>query len=109
MLMINILAGLMLDVPAGYHMSEVGKDISVHQDVGQFFIVINPANFINLDQFLNDMKVMKEEITSMQPAQGYDRVRIPGQRGYELALKAESEGISVSAKVAQYLEDNTKI
>ena len=107
MMMINILSGIMLNELSGDKIPSYTE--KKRQGLAQFFIVIDPANFMPLDDFLEDMKTMYDEITNMLPAKDFDRVRVPGQRGYELFEKNLENGLELNEKVREYLEDDGKL
>ncbi|WP_423363629.1 ureidoglycolate dehydrogenase [Mycoplasma sp. P36-A1] len=109
MLMINILAGIMLNIPAGDNIPSTFNNPDSKLTIGQLFIVINPANFMPIDKFLDDMKQMSEEIKSNKPANGFEKVMLPGEIADNTYQEYLKTGIPISKVVADYLEDETKL
>jgi len=106
MAMINILAGVMLNEPSGADVqTPINKD-KAPQRLTQFFIIMDPKAFMDEDKFLKDMEQMKEDINSQKPAQGFDRVLIPGQRSFEYYEDTLKNGIKIEKVVDDYLNEN---
>lgn len=76
-----------------------GPDVPPVQDIespyccGSFILVIDPEAFIGLEVFLRRVGFLIESAQAIQPADGFDRVRIPGERGEEEKERRRREGI----------------
>ncbi|MFP6762646.1 MAG: Ldh family oxidoreductase, partial [Planctomycetaceae bacterium] len=58
-----------------------------------FFYVIDPAHFGGVDAFLGDVDATVEQIRSLAPADGCDRVYLCGEREWERTQTWSSDGI----------------
>ncbi|EGQ2709775.1 ureidoglycolate dehydrogenase [Staphylococcus pseudintermedius] len=79
MMMVDILAGSLLGLPHGMHVTSMYKDLSEYRRLGQFHLVINPSFFGEQDVFLNKVEQMVKELHQIQPANGFDNVYYPGE------------------------------
>jgi LDH2 family malate/lactate/ureidoglycolate dehydrogenase len=57
------------------------------QEYGCLILALDIANFTDLERFKQEVSAMCDDIRAMEPAQGVDRISIPGDRGHA-ALKA---------------------
>jgi len=103
MLMINILAGVMLDTESGDKVPKYYNDDKTPNKLTHVFVIIDPKSYLSEDDFLKDMATMKKEINSQSPGQGFDEVLIPGQRAFREYEKSIKEGISLLPKIEDYL------
>jgi len=103
MLMVNVLSGVMLNTPFGYDVKEPVNDKKEPQKLTHLFVIFDPAAFMDKEKFLEDMATMKKEITSQKPAQGFDSVRIPGQRSFDVYQDCLKNGIKIEEVVEKYL------
>lgn len=60
-------------------------------------LAIDPAAFGDADRFLNQASALAAAIGALSPAPGFDKVRLPGQRGYETAGTRREKGIELAA------------
>lgn len=51
------------------------------EDIGTFYIAIDPAAFGDIDEFKSQTTQLARDIEAVSPAKGYDRVAVPGYRG----------------------------
>ena len=58
-----------------------------------FFYAIDPKHFGNPDGFLADMDATAEQIRSLPPAEGFDKVRLCGELEWERAQAWNQEGV----------------
>ena len=76
-----------------------GPDVPPVQDIaspygcGSFILVIDPEAFIGLELFLKRVGFLMESAQAIPPADGFDKVRIPGARGEEEKAQRQREGI----------------
>lgn len=92
MMMVDVLSGVMLGVPFGKHVSSMYADLSKGRDLGQLHIVIDPSKFTDLDSFKKNMSTVLDELGSMKPAHGFDKVYYPGERAQLRKEKYENNG-----------------
>ena len=103
MMMVDILSGVLLGVPFGKHVSSMYEDLSKGRDLGQLHIVIDPNKFIGLERFKKDITTTMEELASIKPAEGFDKVYYPGERGLLRKAKYDKDGIEIVDDIYQYL------
>ena len=58
-------------------------------------LAINPAAFGDSGTFLENARSLATAIHELEPARGFDRVLLPGERGFETERKRSAEGITV--------------
>lgn len=81
-----------------------GPDVPPVQDIespyqcGSFIMAIDPQAFAGLDTFLGRAAFLLESAHGIQPADGVDRVRTPGERGEEERKKRLQSGIPMQRK-----------
>jgi LDH2 family malate/lactate/ureidoglycolate dehydrogenase len=84
--------------------SNCGPDVPPVQDLdspyacGSFMLVIDPDAFVGLDQFLARVAFLIESAQAIEPAEGFDRVRVPGERGEEEKSHRGKVGIPMQRK-----------
>ncbi|WP_279525937.1 ureidoglycolate dehydrogenase [Staphylococcus gallinarum] len=103
MMMIDILAGSLLGLPFGKHVSSMYEDLSQYRRLGQFHIVINPAFFGDEQQFLNQITEMVNELHAIDPAQGFDQVYYPGEIQETVKQRYAESGIPIAQSIYEYL------
>ena len=103
MMMIDILAGSLLGLPFGKHVSSMYEDLSQYRRLGQFHIVINPAFFGDEQQFLNQITEMVNELHAIDPAQGFDQVYYPGEIQETVKQRYAESGIPIARSIYEYL------
>ncbi len=105
MMMVDILSGIMLGVPFGRHVSSMYEDLSKGRELGQLHIVIDPARFVAVEQFRKHMSQVLDELGAMKPADGYDKVYFPGERGRLREQRyMDSGGIEIVDEIYDYLK-----
>ncbi|HEX4071014.1 MAG TPA: Ldh family oxidoreductase, partial [Planctomycetaceae bacterium] len=70
------------------------KTMNVASDGSEhFFYAIDIQQFVELDDFYSEMDSTVTEIRQLPPADGFDRVRLPGELEWERTLRWKREGI----------------
>ena len=103
MMMVDIFAGVLLGQPSGKHVTSMYADLSAGRELGQIHIVLNPEFFVGQGAFMAAIDNMVEEIHSMKPAQGFDRVNYPGERFEAVRERYRKEGIPIVKEIYDYL------
>src|SRR5699024_2366875 len=62
MMMVDILSGMLMGLPFGKHVSSMYNKMSEGRDLGQLYILIDPAWFTNLDMFKAHMTQTIDEL-----------------------------------------------
>lgn len=104
-LVVDIFSGLLAGAAYGPHINKMYDDMDKYRYLGHYFCVINPAYFTNADHFLENMDRMIDELHQSRPAEGNEKVFIPGeieQINEEVNLK---EGITIASTVYDYLSN----
>ncbi len=104
MMMVDVLAGIMLGVPFGKHVSSMYEDLSKGRCLGHVHMVFDPSRFVPMEQFKQNMSQVLDELSEVRPAKGFDKVYYPGERG-QLRRKRyeENGGIEIVDEIYQYL------
>lgn len=104
MMMVDVLSGVMLGLPFGKHVSSMYEDLSKGRDLGQLHIVIDPARFVPLEQFKQNMSTVLDELHAIKPAKGVEQVCYPGERAEQRKAAFEKDGgIDVVDDIYNYL------
>nr|WP_246469379.1 Ldh family oxidoreductase [Cohnella nanjingensis] len=101
---VDVFSSLLMGAAFGPHVSVMyGGDDAEHRKLGQFFCAINPANFTDRERFCEQMDQLIDELHAVEPAEGFERVLVPGEpetRHQQLRLES---GIPLTAEVHRYL------
>lgn len=106
MMMVDILAGSLLGLPFGKHVSSMYDKLNEGRNLGQMFILIDPKRFTDLEQFKETINTMVEELHSIPAASGFERVYYPGELGQLNYEKSTVEGIEVATSIYDYLKSD---
>jgi LDH2 family malate/lactate/ureidoglycolate dehydrogenase len=71
--------------------------------VSHFFLAVDPARFLPMDDFLARMQQMRETVKGSRPASGFDEVLIAGDPEWRSEEQRRREGIPVSRGIWQQL------
>lgn len=106
MMMIDVISGSLLGLPFGKHVSSMYEDLTQKRNLGQFYILIDPAKFTDPVAFRNQVSQMIDELHQMPPAKGYDQVYLPGERSQIRYRRAMKNGIEVATDIYEYLKSD---
>lgn len=107
MMMIDVISGSLLGLPFGKHVSSMYEDLTQKRNLGQFYILMDPAKFTKLENFKKQVASMIDELHEMKPAKGYDQVYLPGERSQIRYRRAMENGIEVATEIYDYLKSDT--
>jgi LDH2 family malate/lactate/ureidoglycolate dehydrogenase len=101
-LMVEILCAVL---SGGAMMTEVGglRVKNRPMRVSHFFLAIDAARFLPIDEFQARMKTMRDTVTGSRPAAGFDEVLIAGDPEWRSEEQRCREGIPVSRGIWQQL------
>lgn len=102
-MMVDVLSGVLLGVPFGNKVSSMYHDLSEGRNLGQLHIVINPAYFTDLHEFLLNINQTMTDLNNIKPAPGFAAVMYPGQSSLIREHNYEREGIEIVDDVYNYL------
>lgn len=103
MMMVDVLAGMLLGLPFGKHVTSMYADLTEKRNLGQLFLLIDPAKFTDSLTFTQNVRQMVEELHQIKPAQGFQQVYYPGELSQLNYEKNMEEGITIPATVYDYL------
>ncbi len=102
-MMVDVLSGILLGLPFGNKVTSMYNDLSEDRNLGQLNIVIDPAYFTNIDTFLQNINDTMNDLNSIKPAPGVDRVLYPGQSSAIREANYERDGIEIVDEIYNYL------
>ncbi len=103
MMIVDVLSGVMLGLPFGGHVSSMYDKLDKGRDLGHTFIIIDPARFMNLDEFKKTITRTKEELHNIPAAEGFEQVYYPGEVSQLTYKKYQKEGIPIEKGIYEYL------
>lgn len=107
MMMVDILAGTLLGLPFGKHVSSMYADLTEKRNLGQIYLLIDPARFTDSEVFKENIDKMVDELHEIEPAKGFDQVYYPGELSQTRYDKYMAEGIPIAASIYDYLVSDT--
>ena len=97
----SVLAGPLVGGRMPLHKTaNVASDGSEH-----FFYAIDIRQFVELDRFYGELESTMADIRGLPPADGFDRVRLPGELEWERAQRWKREGIPFHRDHVRKLEE----
>lgn len=102
-MMIDVLAGSMLGLKFGKHVTSLDDGYDKPRGLGQFIMVINPAFYTEEDAFLDNITQMVNELHEIKPAPGFDQVLVPGENSEKKYQEYKKTGIPVPRNIYDYL------
>lgn len=103
MMMVDILAGSLLGLPFGKHVSSMYADLTEKRRLGQMFLVIDPSRFTNVETFAEQMNQMVNELHAIPPVAGQSSVYYPGELSQLEFEKSQRAGIEIPRAIYEYL------
>lgn len=76
MMMVDMLSGILLGLPFGKHVSSMYHDLSKGRELGQLYIVIDPARFTSLEGFKQSVSQTMNELNEAPTAPGLRKLAI---------------------------------
>ncbi|UVI32973.1 ureidoglycolate dehydrogenase [Paenibacillus spongiae] len=103
-MVVDIFSSILLGAAFGPHVSLMyGGDLSQPRKLGQYFCVVNPSFFTDLEGFLDQIDQMIDDIHAAPPAEGYTRVMVPGEPETRQEAKRREHGIPIPGECFAYL------
>lgn len=106
MMMVDILSGVLMNLPFGKHVSSMYHDLHAGRNLGQLYIIIDPARFGNPETFKENITQTMNELNAVKPAEGFTSVRYPGQGSNQRYEKNKSEGVEIPESIINYLRSD---
>lgn len=107
MMMVDILAGMIFNLPFGNKVSSMYMDLDKGRDLGHIYITIDPERFTSLEQFTSNIETMISDLHSIRPAEGFDQVYYPGEIAILQMDQNLKEGIEIPSHIIEYLKSDT--
>ncbi|WP_088104864.1 ureidoglycolate dehydrogenase [Halalkalibacter urbisdiaboli] len=102
-LVVEIFSGLLAGAAFGPHITKMYGDYHKPRKLGHYLCVIKPSVFIEENQFLENMDSIINELHESEPAEGFEKVMVPGEPEQLKEELAKKEGVAVSKNVYEYL------
>lgn len=105
-ILVDVLAGILPGARVGPAAADLGRDPGsgrADDDVGHFFLALDPAAFGPVEAFARRMDEMLNALVSCEPAPGSARVVYPGLLEAETADERRANGIPLRADVLDEL------
>jgi LDH2 family malate/lactate/ureidoglycolate dehydrogenase len=103
-LMVDILSGVLTGALFGSDARSLFQDKSDPQGLGHFFIVIDPARFMDIGDFHDRMERLGRDMRSAPAADPERPVVLPGEFEHKAAAERSARGIPVEATLMRQLE-----
>ena len=92
-LFVDMLSGVLSGGAYGLDPSSLHDAEGAQANLGQFFIVIDPQAFMSKETFLLRCDDLLDMIKSAPPAEGFEAVRIPGERAWRSERESRAKGV----------------
>ncbi len=98
-LMIDVLCGILTGADFGWHIGKLYGDFDRTQNLGHLFAALDIARWVPVEQFKARVAQMCEEVTSIELADGFTRIVIPGELEAEETARRQAAGIPLPPAV----------
>ncbi|QVQ52646.1 Ldh family oxidoreductase [Spiractinospora alimapuensis] len=98
-LLVDILSGVLSGANYGPHIPPLYDNPHTEQDVGHFFLAMNPDLFTAPGEFADRMAGVAEEVTALRPATDHSRVYLPGEPEAVRAAENLEAGLDLAPEV----------
>lgn len=100
---VEILCGLLSGGASRHEVGSLSRDFDRPEGVGHFFLAINPAQVADADAYYARIRQMAGALHALRPAEGVERVLLPGDRESATRAVRVREGTPLDPQVAQEL------
>ncbi len=94
-LLVDALSGVLTGAAFGLHIVNLYDEGERSQNVGHFFVALDPAGFLAPGEFEARMDQFVQEVRSQPRMPGVERIYLPGEMEYEQAETSARDGIPV--------------
>ncbi|MBM7573584.1 ureidoglycolate dehydrogenase [Aquibacillus albus] len=102
-MVVDVLSGILTGSAFGPHINPMYDEYGKMRKLGHFVCAVNPGIFSDREGFLSNIDQMINEIHESQPAQGFNKVMVPGEPEQLREADRLKEGIPVTETVYNYL------
>ncbi|MFA5884766.1 MAG: Ldh family oxidoreductase, partial [Acidimicrobiia bacterium] len=104
-LLIEILAGVLTGASFGLVDREPGELTGFDRVTrGYLFVALDPSHYVPLDEFRADVDRLIRDIHASEPAEGVDRVLVPGELEHRRRADRLADGIPLAAALVDELD-----
>jgi LDH2 family malate/lactate/ureidoglycolate dehydrogenase len=103
-MMVDLLCGALVAGVAGADIGDMYEDWTRPQRVSHLFVVLDPDGWQGRDTFLTYVAGYTHRVHTLPPAEGVDRVLLPGEVEEIARARAEREGVVLAEVVAADLD-----
>lgn len=103
-LMVEILSGVLSGAEIGSGVGSIYDPGNREPGTGMCVIAVNPDPFLGSEEFLARMDRLVDEIHRIPPAEGYQSVRLPGERRAQFERDGRKAGILLEESTIEELE-----
>ena len=102
-LMVEVLSGLLSGAGFTHSIGDMYSDFSRAQDVGHFFLVIDPERTVGRDAFGDALERLLAELRANPPAAGFDEVLVAGDPELRAQSERSRDGIPLPDSLSETL------
>ena len=102
-LMVEVLSGLLAGAGFTHSIGDMYNDFSRAQDVGHFFLVIDPERTVGRDAFADALERLLGELRANPPAPGFDEVLVAGDPELRTQSERARDGIPLPPSLFETL------
>jgi len=78
-MVIDVLSSLLSGMPWGPHINQMYAEMESRRELGHFIMAIDVERLVPMESFRRQLGDMIKELTSMECAEGFDRIYYPGE------------------------------
>lgn len=104
-LLVEVLSGVLSGSGIGHGVGRMYDDWDRRQDVGHFFLALDPARTVGREQFAVAMAGLLATMKAIAPAPGVDEVLVPGEPQDRMERDRRASGIPLPVAVCESLEE----
>jgi LDH2 family malate/lactate/ureidoglycolate dehydrogenase len=98
-MMIDLLCGGLASAITGEDIGDMYEDWDRQQRVSHFLMVLDPNAWVGGDAFRDHVARFATRIAELPPADGFDRVMLPGEIEEQAVQRARTDGVAIAAQV----------
>jgi LDH2 family malate/lactate/ureidoglycolate dehydrogenase len=103
-MMVDLVCGALVSGVAGPDVGDMYEDWTRPQQVSHLFVILNPDGWHGREAFLTYASDFARRVHALPPADGVERVLLPGELEEEARARAERDGVLLAAAVAADLD-----
>ncbi len=103
-IMVDIFCGIMSGANFGPFLVSKKDGKTNFPRIGHFFMVIDPAVFMDIRTFRNRMDTYLEMLVNSQKAEGEERIYVHGEKEFEAEALRKKDGIPLDKKTVESLQ-----